>query len=218
MKHSWSPLSFTLANEILWLLPQRAIYWEAQGMLLMADVHLGKINHFRKSGLAVPSKADDKNFELLVEMIQQYKPQRIIFLGDLFHSHYNEVWEEFGQLIRYFPEVCFELVLGNHDILGLHQYQKHGIILYQELTIGPYLFTHHPVEDYAGALYNLAGHIHPGVRMIGRGKQYATLPCFHFGEKQGLLPAFGAFTGLARIVPKVNDQVFIIVENKILKV
>lgn len=208
----------TIQNEKISLLPQRAIYWEAKRILLLADLHLGKVNHFRKAGVPVPLKANEKNVEVLIELIQLTKPERVIFLGDLFHSHYNDEWEVFGQVLRNFPEVSFELVVGNHDILSDHQYQKLGITLHQELRLDPFLLTHHPLEEYTGDLYNLAGHVHPGARLVGKGKQGLTLPCFHFGKQQGLLPAFGVFTGLARIVPKKEDQVFIIVENKILKV
>lgn len=207
-----------IQNESIQLLSQRALYWEAQKTLLLADLHLGKVNHFRKAGLPVPVKANEKNVEMLLEIIQFTQCERVIFLGDLFHSHYNEEWEVFGQLLKNFPAISFELVVGNHDILSDYQYQKLGIILHQELQLGPFLLTHHPLEDYSGELYNLAGHVHPGARLTGKGKQSLTLPCFHFGKQQGLLPAFGAFTGLARIVPKEGDQVYIIVENKILKV
>ena len=34
----------------------------------------------------------------------------------------------------------------------------------------------------------------------------------------GLLPAFGTFTGMARIYPKKNDRVFVIVEEKIIEI
>lgn len=77
----------TVASETLDLLPQRAVHWPAKAILLIADVHLGKINHFRKAGVPVPVKANDRNTEALVEVIQQTKPSRVIFLGDLFHSH-----------------------------------------------------------------------------------------------------------------------------------
>jgi DNA ligase-associated metallophosphoesterase len=207
-----------IQNEKMHLLSQRALYWEAQKTLLLADLHLGKVNHFRKAGLPVPVKANEKNVELLLEIIQLTKPERVIFLGDLFHSHYNEEWEVFGQLLKNFPTISFELVVGNHDILSDHQYQKLGIIMHQELQLGPFLLTHHPLENYAGELYNLAGHVHPGARLVGKGRQSLTLPCFHFGKQQGLLPAFGAFTGLSQVSPKKNDQIFVIVEDKILKV
>jgi uncharacterized protein len=45
-----------------------------------------------------------------------------------------------------------------------------------------------------------------------------TLPCFYFGQRQALLPAFGVFTGLAKIRPLKNDKVFVIVEGKIMDV
>lgn len=211
-------VTIELAGETLALLPQRGLYLACKKVLLLADLHLGKASHFRKAGLAVPIKANDKNVEQLVEVIQLTQPQRVIFLGDLFHSHYNDEWEVLGQIIRHFASISFELVLGNHDILSEHQYAKHGIVLHQELTLAPFLLTHHPIENYEGELYNLAGHIHPGAQMVGKARQRLMLPCFYFGPRQGLLPAFGAFTGLARITPKANDRVFVIVNDKILNV
>ena len=66
--------------------------------------------------------------------------------------------------------------------------------------------------------YNLSGHLHPGVNLRGKARQSVTLPCFYFGEQAGLLPAFGTFTGIARIQPKKNDKVFAIVEDKVIAV
>lgn len=211
-------LQVSVANEVLSLLPQRMLFWEAQSMLVIADLHLGKVNHFRKAGIAVPIQANAKNLEELVSGIQKTKPTRVLFLGDLFHSHYNDEWEAIGQLIKHFSGISFELVLGNHDVLSEYQYVKHGIVLHEELTINPFLFTHHPLEDFKGELYNLSGHLHPGVKLVGKGKQQLTLPCFYFGKHQGLLPAFGVFTGMALITHKKSDQVFVIVENEILKI
>jgi metallophosphoesterase superfamily enzyme len=74
------------------------------------------------------------------------------------------------------------------------------------------------MEEEAQDLYNLSGHLHPGVNMRGKARQSVTLPCFYFGENMGLLPAFGTFTGLARIYPKKNDKVFVIVEEKIIEI
>lgn len=186
--------------------------------MLLADLHLGKISHFRRAGIPVPVKANDKNLESLVDLINIKKPERIIFLGDLFHSHYNAAWEEFGELVNHFKNVSFELVLGNHDIMSSLQYERKGITVYDRLKIGPFLLTHHPEEEISDNDYNLAGHVHPGVRMVGKGRQTITLPCFYFGKQQGLLPAFGAFTGIARIQPKKNDRVYVIAENKVMAI
>ncbi|HOX83725.1 MAG TPA: ligase-associated DNA damage response endonuclease PdeM, partial [Chryseolinea sp.] len=176
------------------------------------------INHFRKSGIPVPSKANEKNLELIVELIDSTKPERVIFLGDLFHSHYNQEWEVFGELVKHFQSISFELVLGNHDILSEGQYSRKGITLHTELKLHPFIFTHHPLEEEVQDFYNLAGHIHPGATLYGKARQSITLPCFYFGKHQGILPAFGMFTGLARIKPKEGDGVYLIAENTVLKV
>lgn len=205
-------------GEQLELYPQKAVFWRRKGILFLADLHLGKINHFRKSGIAVPSKANDKNLELMIDLVNLTNPERFICLGDLFHSHYNPEWEVFGELVKHFNKTSFELVLGNHDIMSDQQYRRKGIIVHEKLRIEPFIFTHHPMNEVDLLLYNLSGHIHPGVNMRGKAKQSVTLPCFYFGEHAGLLPAFGTFTGLARIYPKKDDKIFVIAEDKIIAV
>ena len=205
-----------ILNEEFCLYPQKAMFWKSQKTLLLSDLHLGKINHFRKAGIPVPSKANDHNLELFIDLIRICNPRRIVCLGDLFHSHYNAEWEVFGEVVKHFSAITFELVLGNHDIMGKYQYTRKGIMLHDTLRIGNFLLTHHPLESVPEGVYNLAGHIHPGVFLKGKGRQALTLPCFYFGEKQGYLPAFGKFTGLARIAPGKEDKVYIVAEDKVM--
>src|SRR5687768_15648840 len=98
-------------NERFTLLPQKAVSWPAKKILLIADLHLGKINHFRRSGIPVPTSANDRNLELIIDLLNATQPERVICLGDLFHSHYNPEWEVFGELIKHFQHISFELVL-----------------------------------------------------------------------------------------------------------
>jgi DNA ligase-associated metallophosphoesterase len=204
-------------GEVLELYPQRAVFWKRKGILFLADLHLGKINHFRRAGIAVPQRANDKNVEGLIDLLNLTSPERVICLGDLFHSHYNPEWEVFGELIKHFGNSSFELVLGNHDIMSDQQYLRKGILTHEVLCIEPFIFTHHPLKEIGSSQYNLAGHLHPGVNLKGKARQSVTLPCFYFGEQAGLLPAFGTFTGIARIQPKKNDKVFAIVEDKVIQ-
>jgi uncharacterized protein len=205
-------------GEQMELLPQKAVFWGRERILFLADVHLGKINHFRRSGIPVPPKANERNLELIIDLVDLTKPDRVICLGDLFHSHYNPEWEVFGELVKHFVKISFELVLGNHDIMSEQQYIRKGIVVHNTLRIAPFIFTHHPLEEADTEFYNLSGHLHPGVNMRGKARQSVTLPCFYFGENRGLLPAFGTFTGMARIYPKKNDRVFVIVEEKIIEI
>ncbi len=210
-------MEIELMSETAWLLPEKALWLKSRKTLLMADLHFGKINHFRKSGIPVPARANDKNTETLISVLHLAKPDRVIFLGDLFHSHYNEEWEVLGQIRKHFVQCSFELVLGNHDILSAVQYERHTMKCYvNELREGDLILTHEPMTEVPPGLYNLSGHLHPGVQLRGTGKQSVTLPCFYFGKNQGILPAFGSFTGIARIVPKKEDRVFVIAEDKII--
>ena len=79
------------------------------------------------------------------------------------------------------------------------------------------VISHEPLEEIPEGLYNLAGHIHPGVRLVGKGRQGMTLSCFYFGERQGLMPAFGQFTGRYKIKPEPKDRVFVITENTLIE-
>lgn len=207
-----------ILDEQFGLYPQKAIFWKSQAALLLSDLHLGKINHFRKAGIPVPPKANDHNLEVFIDLVGLCKPERVICLGDLFHSHYNAEWEVFGEVVRHFSSISFQLVQGNHDIMSKYQYSRKGIEVLDTLQVGKFLLTHHPLETIPEGLYNIAGHIHPGVSLRGKGRQAMTLPCFYFSARQAFLPAFGEFTGLARIAPKRQDKVFIVAEDKVISV
>jgi len=201
------------------LFEEKCLLWVDKNALLIADLHLGKINHFRKSGIAVPSKPNDENIDRLISLLQKTKPRRVIFMGDLFHSHYNPEWEVFGQVIRYFPEVVFELVVGNHDIMSGYQYEKVRLIRHDRpLKEGGLILSHEPLDTIEAGCYNIAGHIHPGVTLRGKGRQALRLPCFYFSQHHALLPAFGQFTGTYRIKPQKGDKVVVIVEGKLMEV
>lgn len=209
-------MKIEVSGEELHLLAHKAIWLPQHKTVLISDLHFGKINHFRKSGIPVPPKANEKNTESLIDILNLYKPDKTIFLGDLFHSHYNDEWEVTGQIIRHFSSCRFELVRGNHDIMSQRQYERHKIEVHESsLSIGNLLLTHEPMEEIPAGTYNLAGHLHPGVRLVGKARQSMTLPCFFFGQQQGILPAFGSFTGLARITPKKEDRIFVIVEHRV---
>ncbi|HEU4497559.1 MAG TPA: metallophosphoesterase, partial [Flavobacterium sp.] len=50
--------------------PSGALFWEEKKALLIADVHLGKVSHFRKHGVAVPKSAVSKNFQRLTRAVE----------------------------------------------------------------------------------------------------------------------------------------------------
>ncbi|MEM6317912.1 MAG: ligase-associated DNA damage response endonuclease PdeM [Bacteroidota bacterium] len=208
-----------LLDQYFVLHPSKAIYWEELDLLLIADLHFGKATHFRKAGLQVPKQVATTNQKELINLLTHFSPDRVLFLGDLFHSTLNQEWETLGAIFATFPAISFELVIGNHDILTAQDYDHIQLTTYPEpLAIGNFLLTHHPMSSIPTGQFNFCGHIHPCVWLSGSGKQYLKLPCFFFQEQQCTLPAFGAFTGMAKQHPVEGDQVFVIAESQVLPV
>jgi len=143
------------------LLPEKALFWPSEGILAIADLHLGKVNHFRRSGVPVPLEANRVNMENLMQLIMLHRPGRVVFLGDLFHSHYNSEWEVVGNSLMAFPEIEFILIRGNHDILGNVQYQRHRIRVTEEFSVaGKVVLRHDAQPDDQLTGFQVCGHVH----------------------------------------------------------
>ena len=50
-----TPLVIAYAGEAVWLLPEHALWWPAQRVLFIADLHLGKAATYRTLGQPVPA-------------------------------------------------------------------------------------------------------------------------------------------------------------------
>lgn len=210
--------SYNLRHQRLWLLPEKAIYWQKKKMLLIADLHIGKSGHFRKNGIPVPGKVNTSNINLVNSLIQKMDVEHLVILGDLFHSNANEEWESFREWRNQYSKLQVTLVIGNHDILPNALYHSSHVNLFKQLTIAPFHFIHDLNtidEDRHNGNYILSGHIHPAVKLKGKGRQSLKLPCFYFGSDQGILPAFGQFTGTHVIEPNEGDRVFTVVNSEI---
>lgn len=204
-----------IQNQSFTLHPTGALYWIEKAMLLISDVHLGKVSHFRKHGAAVPRKAILRNYELLQEAIAFFNPREICFLGDLFHSAINMEWKLFEDWVSK-TEIKMILVAGNHDIISPLKYEDLSIKLIEEWVLDTFLLTHHP-EEREG-FFNFSGHIHPAIRLKGSGRQSLKLPCFFKNGHQLILPAFGEFTGNHVLRPNGNDEVYAITKNEVILV
>lgn len=207
-------LTVTLHQQTFQLHASGACYWVEQDAVLLADVHLGKSAHFRKHGMAVPSQADDNEYDKLNAVIEEFKPARIWFLGDLFHSYQNAEWHFFEQWSR-MQSIEILLIMGNHDVIAREKFHLLGIKTVQQLQMGDLLLTHHPQE--IDDVYNIAGHIHPAVKLTGLGRQRMKIPCFFCTNYGMILPAFGDFTGTYALKPKNGNRIFACVEDQVME-
>ena len=207
-----------LKGEKLTLLHHKAIYWQAQNCLILSDLHFGKATHFRKHGIAVPNQVAKQNLNNLSELLEYTQATKVLLLGDLFHSSHNVEWEQFKLWRSNYAHVQMHLVMGNHDILLKEDYEDLDLIIHSTtLTIAPFVFSHKPLMKPSTLGYNIAGHIHPAVKIHGNGRQSLKLNCFYFSPHYALLPAFGNFTGTCCLETKEEDDVFLILKNKVVR-
>jgi DNA ligase-associated metallophosphoesterase len=201
------------------LLSQRAIFWEETQTLLIGDLHLGKITHFRKEGIAVPVTAADNNFERLNEIVRTTGASRIIFLGDLFHNKYNAEWDTFVEWRNAHHYIDMIIVIGNHDILPVSMFLEADLRVYiNDFEEGNFIFTHHPKVEPDPEKFVFAGHVHPVFTTYGKGRQSFRLPCFIIDPNQAIVPSFGVFTGGFQMEAAHRRKIFITTETKIFQV
>lgn len=213
-------LDIRVRGETLTLLPERAVFWGDQSTLLVADPHFGKAATFRALGVPVPSGTTGDALARLESAVSRTGATRVIFLGDLLHARPGRsqgMFDALGSWLRFRPEAEVLLVRGNHDRHAGDPPDDLGIrCVNAPHEVSPFVLAHHPRSDPAG--YVLAGHIHPGVRLYGSGRQRERLPCFVVAQDYAVLPAFGDFTGLADDDPPDDADIYAIAGEEIISV
>ena len=204
----------------LTLLPERAVYWKQKKMLIVADPHFGKGHVFRKSGIPIPGGTTAADIGRLASLLKRLEPDELLVLGDLMHGRIG-VSQKFNTIVdkwrRRWSGVHFTLVTGNHDRSAgpppaAFRLDRH----IARHIAGPFVFSHKPETNTT--CYTIAGHVHPAVSVSGRGRQSEILPCFCFGEKRALLPAFGSFTGNQVIRLEPQERVYVVAGNEVVEI
>lgn len=198
-------LDITIAGHHFIAHPERALYWPAQSMLLIADVHLGKADTFRHFGIGVPQQVQTQDLARLQQVLQVFNPQRCMILGDLVHGRTmgpatTQAW---NALVDAHASTSFELILGNHDralqpqSLALHYVRT-------ALNVGDVCLSHEPwpQADWPQCCkLNIHGHIHAAMRIDG---SRSKLPALVYAPPYLSMPAFSEFT--AGVIPTASSQ------------
>jgi DNA ligase-associated metallophosphoesterase len=191
-----SQLPFHWRGHRLELLGAKAVWDPAQGLLLLADLHLGKAETFQAHGIPLPSDGDRATLNALLALAHHWRPRQVVVLGDLIHSRLG-LTVELRQKLAALPSLLgcpLNLIGGNHEagswLEGLPQ-QASG-------PWGPLWLSHGPEQPPADGndRLNICGHLHP-VALVGSGNDRLRLPCFSHDEAANrlVLPSFGHLTG-----------------------
>ena len=192
------------------LLPEKAAFIASSRTLLVADAHIGKAVSFRALGVPVPRGTTSETLQKATALVARWRARRVVFLGDFLHSARSHAPATVAAVTAWreaHANLEIVLVRGNHDDRAGDPPPHLRIEVVDEpfLTDG-YALCHHP-RPRAGH-YVLAGHLHPCVSLGGRAFDHLRLPCFWFGDAVGVLPAFGAFTGMHPIRAAAGERVF----------
>ena len=195
-----------VAGERLELHSERAVFWPREKCLLLADLHFGKGSVLRRAGINVPTGQTSADLARLDGLIAYYRPAQLIVLGDLVHgaAPLDSPWIGLvNEWRRRHAAVEMILIAGNHDRhfdareLGFE-------IVGDEIARPPFLLRHTP--GLVAGSYVLSGHVHPGITLHDGWRRHR-LPAFRFATGVGLLPSFGALTGLHETPVETGERI-----------
>lgn len=179
--------TLTLGPEALHALPSGALYWPAQALLCVSDLHFGKSQRLaRRGGALLPPYETRATLQKLDTDLAATRARRVICLGDSFDD--LTAAEELDEadhlhLVRLMAGRDWTWVEGNHDPGPLSIGGSHRA----EVQISALTFRH--ITDPGGTL-EISGHYHPKARLAGQSR-----PCFLADAARILMPAYGTYTG-----------------------
>ncbi len=169
-----------------------ALWWADERLLCVADLHLEKGSSFARRGQLLPPYDTGETLARLATLIDRLRPKTVVALGDSFHdddgAHRLSAADR-ASLGRLQSGRDWIWIAGNHDP-HLPEGLAGGRL--DELSVGPLTFRHEPAEGLADG--EIAGHLHPAARVIGRGRSVRRR-CFAGDGYRLILPAFGAYAG-----------------------
>lgn len=182
-----------------------ALWLPVERMLIVADLHFEKGSAYAVRGQLLPPYDTIETLTRLEAEVAATAPSVLVFLGDSFHDGRAED--------RLAPLVADRIAalasgrsliwaVGNHDEEGPRALPGE---LADELKVGTLIFRHEPQGGRQPG--EIAGHLHPCARLVGRGRAVRRR-CFATDGERIILPAFGAYAGGLNIRDKAYAGMF----------
>lgn len=165
-------------------------------LLVISDLHLEKGSSFARRGVMMPPYDSAATLCLLADVIDDHRPEIVISLGDSFHDGGGaaRMPQPFrDRLVSLMRGRDWFWVAGNHDPEPPRGLPGDAV---RELALGALTFRHEPSRGPADG--EVAGHLHPGARIVRRGRSVRRR-CFATDGARLIMPSFGAFTGMLNV-------------------
>ncbi len=182
-----------------------ALYWPAEDILVVADLHLEKGSAFAARGYMLPPYDTAATLERLATTLDAYPASTVICLGDSFHD--CRAAERMSAVDRETLSILQEdrdwlWLNGNHDPVIADCFG--GRVLH-EVTISGITFRHEP--SASPVTHEVAGHLHPAARVSFHG-HVIRRPCFVGNGKRLVMPAFGTYAGGLNVLDEAFAPLF----------
>ncbi|MDN2567781.1 ligase-associated DNA damage response endonuclease PdeM [Aquibium sp. A9E412] len=195
----------TIAGERALCDHRGALVFPEIGLLAVSDLHLEKGSSFARRRSFLPPYDTAATLDRLAAVIAAHDPAIVVSLGDSFHdgggaARMPAVYRE--RLLALMAGRDWYWIAGNHDPEAPADLPGRTAA---ELAIGSLLFRHEPQRGAAAG--EIAGHLHPGARIVRRGRSVRRA-CFACDGQRLIMPAFGALTGTLNVLDRAYAGLF----------
>jgi metallophosphoesterase superfamily enzyme len=175
-----APVRTEIQPEV-WLDSRLALWLARERILVIADLHWGYAASHRARGNLLPWWGDDQIEQRLEQLVQDYQPAEMIWLGDVVHAAEGTARVE--DFLRR-ASVRITHIAGNHDRRWRHAGEKIA-------TRGRYFFHHGDTAlEPPADMIEIVGHHHPAIGWYDGAGGRLKLPALVLGRNRLVLPAF----------------------------
>lgn len=195
----------------LWLDSRLALWFAAERILAVADLHWGYAASHRARGNLLPWWGDDEIEQRLLALIATYQPAEMIWLGDVVHA------AEGGARVEAFLRTAplpITILAGNHD----RRWRRATESVAQR---GRYFFHHgHTAAAVPATALEIIGHHHPAASWSDGAGTHLKLPALVASPRRLVLPAFSPWaTGTPWLVDSARaEMLWAVAPNRIFAV
>jgi DNA ligase-associated metallophosphoesterase len=198
-------VEFKLGGVLATALPEGALWIAEAKALIVSDLHLEKGSSFAKRGQMLPPYDTHAALTKLSALMARLAPDIVVSLGDSFHDGGGpaRMAQNDRAHLQHMIGLCDWIwVEGNHDGKAP---ETLGGVVHDVLHLGALVLRHTPSKGAAPG--EVAGHMHPCARVVGRGRSVRRR-CFATDGERLVMPAFGAFTGGLNICDRAYAPIF----------
>ncbi len=206
--------SISFAGSSFQLDPSGALYWPEQHLLIVADLHLGRLD-MPATADAVERSPDAVILRRLSRLVRDCAAERLLILGDLVHGASAVTPDLIRLVAEWRKTVTAEVLLvrGNYDhlsapVLNRWDVEPAGDVI----TVGSVRFRHKP--GVRSGEPEICGHLHPCVRLPATPEAPA-LPCFVMENNLLLMPSFGSHQDGYEILEKDARTFFVLCDGEV---